>query len=84
MKEKWRRGHISRFWDTTEIKKFNYTRQPITQEEIDEWVAKGYDYVKSYSGMMYDSRNPMPEWVFKFKDLFHTFKNMTCTTTFNI
>ena len=79
MKEKWRRGHISRFWDTTEIKKFNYTRQPITQEEIDEWVAKGYDYVKSYSGMMYDSRNPMPEWVFKFKDLFHTFKNMTFT-----
>ena len=79
MEEKWRRGHISRFWDTNEIKNFNYTRQPITQEEIDEWVAKGYDHVKSYSGMMYDSRNPMPEWVFKFKDLFHTFKNMTFT-----
>lgn len=79
MDEKWRRGHISRFWDTNEIKKFDYVRQPITQQEIDEWVAKGYDHVKSYSGMMYDNRNPMPEWVFKFKDLFHTFKNMTFT-----
>jgi hypothetical protein len=79
MKEKWRRGHLGRFWDTESFKNFNYVRQPITKEETDAWEAKGYDYVKSFTGMMYDNRNPLPDWVQNFKSLFYTYKNMTFT-----
>jgi hypothetical protein len=75
--KKWWRGHIGRFWDTS-YKDFQYTRQPVTQEEIDTWVSKGYDYVKSYTGEMYDNRNPMPAWTDQLKGLFD-FKNMTFT-----
>jgi hypothetical protein len=75
--KKWYRGHIGRFW-TEDYKNLEYTRQPITQEEIDEWVKKGYDYVKSYTGKMYDNRNPMPEWIDQLKKLFD-FKNISCT-----
>jgi hypothetical protein len=85
MKEKrWSRGHISKFWDSS-FKKLNYSRQPITQEETDTWLAMGYDYVKSFTGSMYDSRNPMPDWVENFKDLLRDknsmlpYKNMTFT-----
>lgn len=75
--KKWYRGHIGRFWDEG-YKDFNYTRQPVTQEEVDDWVSKGYDYVKSYTGRMYDNRNPMPEWIEQMKNLFD-FKNLTFT-----
>jgi len=76
--QKWIRGNMGRFWDDS-FKKFNYTRQPITQEEINDWVSKGYDYVKSFSGQMYDNRNPMPEWVERLKSMLYTYKNMTFT-----
>jgi len=75
--KKWYRGHIGRFW-TEDYKDFEYTRQPITQEEVDEWVEKGYAGVKSFTGEMYDNRNPMPEWVDRLKRLFD-FKNLTFT-----
>lgn len=77
-KHKWHKGHIGRFWNNDEVKSLQYTRQPVTQEEVDEWVAKGYDYVKSFTGSMYDSRNPMPEWVNNFAGLFD-YKNLTYT-----
>jgi hypothetical protein len=76
MANKWTRGHISRFWNTDDVKKFDYVRQPLMDSELEEWKAKGYDYVKSFSGSMYDSRNPMPEWVNRFGNIFD-FKNMT-------
>lgn len=76
--KKWYKGHCGRFWDQEGYKNFPYVRQPITQEEIDAWVSKGYDYVKSYSGEMYDNRNPMPNWVETFKKLLD-FKNLTFT-----
>lgn len=75
--KKWWRGHIGRFWDEG-YKNFEYTRQPVTQEEVNEWVSKGYDYVKSYTGEMYDNRNPMPEWTEQLKGLFD-FKNLSFT-----
>jgi hypothetical protein len=78
MKEKWKRGNVGRFWDLLCFKKFDYVRQPLMQEEIDDWVGQGYDYVKSFSGSMYDNRNPMPDWVDNFKGLFD-YKNMTFT-----
>ena len=79
MKEKWKRGHIGRFWDLKGFKQFDYVRQPITAEEVAEWESQGYDHVKSFTGQMYDNRNPMPEWVHNFKGLFHTYKNITFT-----
>jgi hypothetical protein len=79
MKEKWKRGHLGRFWDQNEFKKFDYVRQSITQEELETWESRGYDHVKSFTGQMYDSRNPMPAWIQNFKGLFYTFKDMTFT-----
>lgn len=80
MNHKWKRGHIGRFWDKESFKQLNYTRQSITQEEVDVWVSKGYDYVKSFTGSMYDSRNPMPEWINNFPNVFgHEFINYTYT-----
>ena len=79
MKEKWKRGHFGRFWDLNEFKKFDYVRQPITAEEVAEWESQGYDHVKSFTGQMYDNRNPMPDWIQNFKGLFLTYKNMTFT-----
>lgn len=76
MSKRWAAGHISRFWDQDSFKNFPYTRQPLMESEIQEWKDKGYDYVKSYSGSMYDNRNPMPDWVDRFSKIFD-FKNMT-------
>jgi len=79
MKEKWKRGHLGRFWDLEGFKKFDYVRQPITDEEVAEWESQGYDHVKSFTGHMYDNRNPMPEWIQNFKSIFHNYKNLTFT-----
>lgn len=76
MNSKWYRGHIGRFWGD-DYKSFAYVRQPLMQEEIDNWVGKGYDYVKSFSGSMYDNRNVMPQWTENFKGVFAEFKNLT-------
>lgn len=75
---KWHRGHIGRFWDE-DYKNFPYIRQPITDEEVNEWHSKGYDHVKSFTGVMYDSRNPMPEWTNRFTDIFSEYANLTFT-----
>ena len=56
------RGHLGRLW-TDDYKLFPYVKQPITDGEIKTWESQGYDYVKSFSGSMYDNRNPMPEWI---------------------
>lgn len=76
---KWVRGHLGRFWGYDDFTELEYVRQPVTKEEVDIWVDQGYDYVKSYTGKMYDSRNPMPEWVDNLKGIFPIFKNMTFT-----
>jgi len=75
---KWFRGHIGKFWDEG-YKEFPYVRQPITDEEVSEWRSKGYDHVKSYTGVMYDSRNPMPTWTTRFNDIFSEYANLTFT-----
>lgn len=70
-------GHIEPFWDIEEIKNFPYQRQPIADYEIEKWQSEGYDHVKSFSGQMYGSNNPMPRWVkhfeFYFQDYHHKF-----------
>lgn len=70
-------GHVSRFWND-DFKSLPYVKQPITDEEIDSWVAMGYDHVKSFSGSMYNNRNPMPDWVTSLENLFGMY-NQTYT-----
>ena len=41
---------------------FEYTKQPIKEEEVQKWRDVGY-YHKSFSGAMYGGKNKMPEWV---------------------
>lgn len=76
MAGKWSRGHLGRFWSHDDYRNFPYIRQPLLKSEIHEWKSKGYDYVKSFSGLMYDNRNPMPEWVNNFNNIFDL-KNLT-------
>lgn len=59
-------GHIEPFWDDG-FKNFAYVKQPITNHEVSDWQSKGYDYVKSFTGWMYDNTNVMPNYVEKFK-----------------
>ena len=54
-------GHITPVW-TDEHLQFEYVKQPIKPSEIEAWKSQGY-YNESFSGSMYDSRNPMPDWV---------------------
>jgi hypothetical protein len=71
------KGNIEKFWDE-DFKKFPYIRQDVTKEEVSEWNSMGYDYVKSFTGKMYDNRNPMPIWVSNFNKIFDL-KNQTYT-----
>jgi hypothetical protein len=74
---KYIKGHIDKFWND-EFKNFNYVKQPITDVEKNIWISQGYTGVKSFTGSMYDSRNPMPLWISKFDNLFGL-KNQTYT-----
>jgi hypothetical protein len=75
---KWKRGHIGRFWNES-FKELPYVRQPLTQAEIEDWTKQGYDHVKSFTGMMYDNSQPMPDWVYDFKNIFFEYENLTYT-----
>ena len=63
-------GHISSFWHDEDFKELSFVKQPIMDSEIEEWRSMGYDHVKSFSGSMYDNRNPMPDWVSRLDPLF--------------
>ena len=79
MARKWYKGNTGKFWDES-YKDLTYVKQPVTQEEIDDWVSKGYDHVKSFTGSMYDNKNPMPKWVHRFNNVFgHMWLNPTYT-----
>jgi hypothetical protein len=53
-------GKVDVVWEN-EFKDYDYTKQPLKEEEMENWRSLGY-YHESFSGGMYDSRNPMPEW----------------------
>jgi hypothetical protein len=56
----WIRGSVNPGWDNS-FKEFVYVRQPLTQDEENEWRTAGYTNTH-FTGMMYDSTNPMPSW----------------------
>ena len=68
-------GHIGRFWND-DFKNLPYIKQPVTDEEIQEWNDLGYreENVKSFTGSMYDNRNPMPDWISTFENLLGMYK----------
>ena len=53
-------GSVNVIWDK-EYHNYSYTKQPLKEEEMKNWRSLGY-YHESFSGGMYDSRNPMPDW----------------------
>lgn len=66
---KYTHSTIHRFW-SDEFKKLPFTRQPIMDSEIQHWISKGY-YHSSFSGEMYDNRNPMPAFIEVIGDQFN-------------
>lgn len=54
-------GKVDVIWDDS-YKHFAYEKQPLMDYEIERWRSEGY-YNESFSGHMYGSKNPMPEWV---------------------
>lgn len=66
------RGHLGKTWDD-DFKYLSYKKQPITSHEVETWRNMGYDYVKSFTGSMYDNRNPMPLWTKNITDAFGLF-----------
>ena len=63
MTSKWSRGHIDKFWNADQYRQLPFVKQAPIQSEVDEWTRHGYDHVKSFTGMMYNNRNTMDEWV---------------------
>ena len=59
----WSRGTLPVYWDDS-YKEYTYVNQPISNQEIKNWKEQGW-YHDTYSGDMYDSRNPMPAYVEK-------------------
>ena len=55
-------GRLKRVWND-DFKNFNYVRKSLYQEDVDRWISEGYDHVKNFNGSMYDSSNPMPNWI---------------------
>jgi hypothetical protein len=53
-------GYTKPIW-TTEYKNFDYKRQSISDDEVKKWRQMGYTH-NSFTGEMYDSKNPIPEW----------------------
>ena len=53
-------GNIDVIWNT-DFHDYEYVKQPLKEEEMKNWRSLGY-YHESFSGGMYDSRQPMPEW----------------------
>lgn len=70
-------GEIPVLWNDS-YKKLNFIKKSVPKKEIDMWESLGY-YHKNFSGTMYDSQNPMPEWTKEVTELFPNLKNKTCT-----
>jgi hypothetical protein len=57
----WNKGTIDVCW-TDSYQSLPFEREPIQEYEIKKWRMLGYTH-DSFSGKMYSSRNPMPDWV---------------------
>ena len=55
-------GYLKNISWNNDYKNFDYIKQPISDNEVARWRSEGYNH-ESFTGKLYDSRNPMPEWV---------------------
>lgn len=71
------KGHLIPFWKNDFVQ-FDYVKQPLLDDEIEKWKNEGFDknHVKSFSGSMFDNKNPMPKWIKQFDNRFGL-KNQT-------
>ena len=69
-------GNVNKIWNNN-FKSLSFVKQPITNEEISCWKDQGYIH-DQFTGSMYDSRNPMPQWVEQVGSCFDL-KNKTYT-----
>ena len=53
-------GFTTPVWDDS-YKNLEYIKQPVSKEEVARWRSQGYNH-SSFTGEMYNSKNPMPEW----------------------
>lgn len=67
-------GMINPSWDETFD--FPWKKQPLKESETTEWTEKGYQ-VRSFSGWMYDNKNPMPDWVHEIGNNFPKLQDKT-------
>ena len=58
----WIKGKTNVIWDDC-YKSFEYINQPLTNEELETWREQGYTH-ENFTGLMYDSRNPVPNWCY--------------------
>lgn len=54
-------GHLTPFWNMTEIENLPFSKQPIKDYEIDTWRSWGYTH-DTFSGDMYSNPNPVPKF----------------------
>lgn len=75
MEDKIQFGHQGKYWGD-DFKNFSYVKQGVTKEEIASWEKLGYSdqYVKSYTGHMYDNSNTMPDWIDRLENAFGLYK----------
>lgn len=75
MDDKIQLGHMGKYWGD-DFKSLPYTKQGVTNEEIEAWEKLGYssNHLKSYTGHMYDNSNPMPAWIERLENTFGLYK----------
>lgn len=55
------KGKVEPNWNE-DFKNFSYTRQPLTNKELETWRSQGYNHT-SFTGEMYGGKNKMPDYV---------------------
>jgi len=55
-------GKVTVTWKPEDYTDLEWHKQPIMESEISTWRDQGY-YHQSFSGFMYDSKKPMPDFV---------------------
>lgn len=59
----WYTGKIEPIWDEL-YKNLPFEKIPPNEKDLEYWTSKGYDH-KSFTGRMYNSKNPMPDWCYQ-------------------
>lgn len=68
--KEWNTGHIEPWWDD-EFKSLEFKYRPLTNTDDEaRWIKEGYDYFQNLNGMTFMMQHGMPDYAFKFFNLF--------------